>query len=263
MSDDALFTLTGAGFVYDDRPALADLSMSIGQGRFYGVVGPNGSGKTTLLDLLAGCKYPSSGRVLYRDRLVTDYPRRELARQIALVPQEFAINFAFSVEEVVLMGRHPYIRRFAGPTKEDWRLVDEALTIIGIETFRQRSVNELSGGEKQRVVAARALAQNTPVLLLDEATSNLDVQHTLEIFNAARQLVRKQGRTVIAVIHNLNLAAAYCDEILFLKNGRLLCSGATERVIQPAVIKEVFGVDSEVRIDPFNNVRQVSYRYWQ
>ncbi|OKY76389.1 MAG: iron ABC transporter [Desulfobulbaceae bacterium DB1] len=262
MNEAEIFALAGAGFAYDSALVLAGLDFSLRPGLFYGVVGPNGSGKTTLLDLLAGCKRPSAGQVSYLGQPVAAYRRRELARQIALVPQDFAVDFAFTVEEVVMMGRHPHIRRFAGPTAQDWRLVDEAMQTIGIDHCRYRQVNELSGGEKQRVVLARALAQDTPVLLLDEATSSLDVQHTLQIFNVARLLVRREQRTVIAVIHNLNLAAAYCDEILFMKDGRMVHSGATERIMEPGIIKEVFGVESEVRLDPFNNVRQVSYRYW-
>jgi iron complex transport system ATP-binding protein len=261
MNERDLFVFSGAGFAYGRAPVLADLDFSLQSGRFYGVVGPNGSGKTTMLDLLAGCKHPSVGQVTYQGQSVTSYRRRHLARQIALVPQDFAIDFAFTVEEVVMMGRHPYIKRFSSPSPQDWRMVDTAMEAIGIDHCRQRQVNELSGGEKQRVVVARALAQDTPVLLLDEATSNLDVQHTLQIFNVARRLVEKEQRTVIGVIHNLNLAAAYCDDILFMKDGRMVKSGGTQQVMEPGIIREVFGVESEVRLDPFNNARQVSFRY--
>lgn len=261
MVETKAFILEGAGFAYNGVAALHDLSLSLPPGRFYGVVGPNGSGKTTLLDLLAGGKRPGSGTISFFGRPLDHYRRRDLARLIALVPQEFAIDFAFRVEEVVLMGRHPYMGRFGGPTAEDLRLAETAMELIGIGRFRNRFVSELSGGEKQRVVVARALAQDTPVILFDEATSNLDIRFTLQIFQVARGLVRHKNRTVLAVIHNLNLAAAYCDELIFMKEGRIVRHGPTGVVLTPATIREVFGVESEVRPDPFSRARQVFFRY--
>lgn len=255
------YRVSDAAFAYDGIPALQDLEIDLPPGVFYGLVGPNGCGKTTFLDLLVGNKKPDAGTVFFNATELSRFRRRDLARRVALVPQDFAIGFPFTVEEIVLMGRHPYINRFASPAPRDWQLVEDAMTAIGISQYRTRHVNELSGGEKQRVVVARALAQDTPVLLFDEATSNLDVKYTLQIFNLARTLVKKQGRTVIAVMHNLNLAAAYCDEILFMKNGRILQHGPVSEVMEPGIIAEVFGVESEVRIDPFNHAPQVSFRY--
>jgi iron complex transport system ATP-binding protein len=256
------FTLSGVSFAYGATPALADLELSLEPGRFYGIVGPNGCGKTTFLDLLTGGKHPDQGSVTFMDRPVADYRRRDLARLVALVPQDFAIDFAFTVQEVVLMGRHPHIGRFASPAADDWCQVEAAMAAIGISHFKDRFVNELSGGEKQRVVVARALAQNTPYLLFDEATSSLDVQYTMQIFNVARRLVKEEGRTVIAVIHNLNLAAAYCDEIIFMEKGRAVACGPSDTVLNPALIKKVFGVESRVAFDDFSNVQQISFRYW-
>ncbi|MHB8149987.1 MAG: ABC transporter ATP-binding protein [Desulfobulbia bacterium] len=256
------FGLTGVSFAYGETPVLADLDISLQPGKFYGIVGPNGCGKTTFLDLLTGGKSPDRGSVTFMDRPVADYLRRDLARLVALVPQDFAIDFAFTVQEVVLMGRHSHIGRFASPGTEDWRQVDAAMEAIGISHFRDRFVNELSGGEKQRVVVARALAQHTPYLLFDEATSSLDVQYTMQIFNVAKKLVQEEGRTVIAVIHNLNLAAAYCDELIFMKKGKVAASGPTNTVLEPAMIKKVFGVESRVMFDEFSNTQQISFRYW-
>jgi iron complex transport system ATP-binding protein len=262
MSTAGGFSLTGVSFAYGETPALADLDITLQPGRFYGIVGPNGCGKTTFLDLLTGGKRPDQGSVFFRDRPVAEYRRRDLARLVALVPQDFAIDFAFTVQEVVLMGRHPHIGRFASPGAEDWRQVDAAMAAIGISHFKDRFVNELSGGEKQRVVVARALAQQTPYLLFDEATSSLDVQYTMQIFNVARRLVWEEGRTVIAVIHNLNLAAAYCDELIFMQSGKVAACGPTDAVLEASTIKKVFGVESRVAFDEFSNSKQISFRYW-
>lgn len=180
---------------------------------------------------------------------------------MALVPQEFTIHFAFTVLEVVLMGRHPYLPRFGAASKDDLTIAQKAMDAIGIGDFADRYVTELSGGEKQRVVVARALAQETPVLMLDEATSNLDVGHTMEIFKTAQKRVQERGETVIAVIHNLNLAAAYCDEMIFMKEGKLAANGPTKETLTPTVIKDVFGVESQVSHDAFSDALQVSFRF--
>lgn len=255
------FRLAGVTFAYDGYTAIQDLDISLAPGRFYGLVGPNGCGKTTLLDLLTGSKSPGQGRITFQGRPLSRYRRRDFARQVALVPQDFAIGFAFTVEEVVLMGRHPYIRRFGAPGSEDFDLVNRAMEQIGISHLRDRYVNELSGGEKQRVVVARALAQDTPFLLFDEATSNLDIKYTLQIFKVVRDLVRDNQRTVVAVMHNLNLAGAYSDEIVFMKEGRVAGSGPTSEVLEPGMIREVFAVESRVARDSFSGAPQVSFRY--
>jgi iron complex transport system ATP-binding protein len=264
MNSPCLFGIAGVSFAYTaGLPVLRDLTVSLGPGRFYGIVGPNGCGKTTFLDLLTGCKEPGSGTIRYLDQPLDSYRKVDLARQLALVPQEFDTGFGFTVEEIVMMGRHPHIARFAGPAHKDWQAVDRAMAAIGIGDLRHRYTNTLSGGQKQRAVVARALAQDTPVLLFDEATSSLDVKYTLQIFNLARRLVREEGRTVIAVIHNLNLAAAYCDYLLLIKDGRLQHHGPTPETMTAATIAEVFDVQAEVTLDPYNNVHQVQFHYWE
>lgn len=256
-----LFAAEGVSFAYDDAVVLDGIDLRLQAGLFYGLVGPNGSGKTTLLDLLVGCRKPRTGTISYKARGLDAYGKRELARELALVPQEFDTGFGFTVEEIVMMGRHPHIDRFASPGSADWQAVDDALSAIGIGELRHRYTDTLSGGQKQRTVVARALAQDTPVILFDEATASLDIKYTLQIFNLARSLVRDEGRTVIAVIHNLSLAAAYCDYLVFLKDGRLCRQGPTPSTMTAGTIAEVFGVESRVTRDPFNQALQVSYHY--
>ncbi|MGB3209991.1 MAG: ABC transporter ATP-binding protein [Desulforhopalus sp.] len=263
MSSDALFTLADISFTYGTTPVLRDINLTVQPGKFYGLVGPNGCGKTTFLDLLTGCKKQRAGSIVYRGQPLSGYSKRDLARQLALVPQEFDTGFGFTVEEIVLMGRHPHIDRFAAPSTEDWLFVDQAMDAIGITDLRYRYTNNLSGGQKQRAVVARALAQDAPVLLFDEATSSLDVKYTLQIFNIARHLVQNEGRTVIAVIHNLNLAAAYCDRIIFMKDGQVTRHGPTAQTMTAETIAEVFDVRAKVSVDPFNKARQVSFQYWE
>ena len=255
------YQIDNVSYAYGEIPALEDFSLTLPAGKFYGIVGPNGCGKSTFLDLLIGSKEPASGNLRLNGEPLSQYKKRDLAKLVALVPQNFNIGFDYSVEEVVLMGRHPYIHRFASPSEEDWNRVEEAMDTIGILHFGKRSIMELSGGEKQRVVVARALAQDTPFLLFDEATSNLDIRYSLQIFKRVKTLVEQEGRTVIAVIHNLNFAAAYCNEIIFIKDKRVYASGTVEDVMTAETVTEVFGVESEVRRDSFNGMRQLSYKY--
>jgi len=262
MTNSLLYDIDNVSFAYDTTQVLDDLCLQLQRGRFYGIVGPNGCGKTTFLDLLIGNRSPRSGSISFQGRLLPSYHRRDLAHLISLVPQEFDTSFGYTVEEIVLMGRHPYIKRFSSPSVEDWNHVNRAMDTIGIRELKNRYTSELSGGQKQRAVVARALAQNTDVLIFDEATSSLDIKYTLQIFNVANKLVKKENRTVIAVIHDLNLAAAYCDEIIFMKNGRIQQNGKTSNVMTPETILNVFGVTTKVSHDPFSQTHQVSFQYW-
>lgn len=262
MNNSPLYDVDNVSFAYDTAMVLKDLCIKLQRGKFYGIVGPNGCGKTTFLDLLIGNKTPKSGSITFQNNPLPSYCRRDLAHRISLVPQEFDTGFGYTVEEVVLMGRHPYIKRFGSPIAEDWNHVGRAMETIGISELKDRYTSELSGGQKQRAVVARALAQDTDVLIFDEATSSLDVKYTLQIFNVARELVKKDDRTIIAVIHDLNLAAAYCDEIVFMKNGRIQQFGKTTKVMTPETIQNVFDVTTEVSHDPFSQTHKVSFQYW-
>lgn len=260
QGSDLLWQLCGIEFGYSGRSVLQDLDLSFAHGQCYGVLGPNGSGKTTLLDLLCGLLVPDSGTIRFSGRSLSTWRPRELAKKVALVPQDFVVRFGFSVREVVEMGRHPHLVRFAALDDHDLQLADRVMEEMGIQTLADRPVTRLSGGEKQRVAVARALAQDPQVLLLDEATSNLDIFHTLSILGAIRRRVDEQGLTVIAALHDLNQAAFFCDRLIFLKKGKLACQGAIDEVLQADIVHEVYGVEAQVRMNEFSSCRQVSFR---
>jgi len=260
LPEGPLFELTGVGFGFGGPPVLAGVDLSLAPGRFHGIVGPNGAGKTTLLDLLAGLKRPGQGRVLLSGRPLETRGRGELARVLALVPQEYAVNFPFTVEEVVMMGRHPHIPRFGAPSDQDRRLVKRALDLMGLADLAGKQVTQLSGGEKQRVILARALAQDTAALLLDEPTANLDIHHALSALAVVAGRVRTEGATAVAVMHDLNLAAAYCDRLVLLKEGRVLAVGPTGQVLTAANLALAFGVEARVRDDDFSGAKTVVFR---
>ncbi|WP_448871162.1 ABC transporter ATP-binding protein [Desulfobulbus propionicus] len=258
--NDLLWRLDNIQFSYNGTPVLREISLELGRGCCYGILGPNGSGKTTLLDLMGGLLQPHGGTIDFLGQPLASWPKKQLARVLALVPQDFMVRFGYPVREVVEMGLHPHLHRFAAPSVEEQELIDQALELTGIAHLANRPVTRLSGGEKQRVAVARALAQKPQVLLLDEATSNLDIHHSLEILHLIRSRFEEQGMQVVAVMHDLNLASFFCDRLIFLKKGRILCQGPTGEVLTPENIAAVYGVEAEVRPNPFTNCRQVSFR---
>lgn len=255
-----LFRIRGLSFAYGDPAVLSGLDLEIGRGGLWGILGPNGSGKTTLVDLMIGARRPQAGDIRLRGRRVADYPKRDLARLIALVPQEFGARFPFSVEETVKMGRHPYLARFVSPGPRDLEAVETALARTSLTPLRHKAITELSGGEKQRVMLARALAQETEVLLLDEPTSSQDVNHALAIMDLVRALTRQKGRTAVAVMHDLNLAASFCDHLVLIHGGRVFAAGPTDRVLTPDNLWRVFGVRAEVFFQKFSHSPMVAFQ---
>jgi len=245
-----LFELEAVRFHHGDRPAVDGIDMVIASGRWYGILGPNGSGKTTLLDLLVRHRRPQSGTIRFDGRDMASISRKELAKTIALVPQGFDIRFPFSVRDIVSMGRYPYASRFGGMDAEEKRFVEEILVETGLETFADRPVTDLSGGERQRVVFARALAQDTPVLLLDEATSNLDIHQCIHLMNRVRARVEQGGRTVLAAIQDISLAAMYCDALIVLQQGKVAAFGDTADVLTPELLEDVFHVRAAIDRTP-------------
>lgn len=252
-----IFDLRDVSFSYGAKQALNNLSLSIDSGLFYGILGPNGSGKTTLIDLLIRHIHPQSGQISFLGKPLNDYGRRHLAREIALMPQNFYINFPYTVAEVVMMGRYPHISRFSMPGPDDIERVNQIMAQTGLLAYQNRSITELSGGERQRVVFARALAQDAAVLMLDEATSNLDIQHSIRMLNLTRDLVDREGKTVVAVMQDINLAAMYCQRLILMKNAQLAVIGNTEDVLTPQNLEAVFHI--QARVDQNGDAIQVIF----
>ena len=253
------FELDNICFSYGSHKVIDNLSFSLKSGCFHAVLGPNGCGKTTLLDLLSGYIRPASGKILLSGQSLSGLGKRRLSRLIALVPQEYRVNFPFTVREVVSMGRYPHQARFSHPTAHDMEIVENALEVCGAEDLADRFITELSGGEKQRVIFARAIAQETSVLLLDEPCSSMDVKHALRILNVASDQVLKKGVTVIAVMHDINLAARFSDNLIFMKQGQRVASGPVHESLDSGIIREVFDVESTVAIEKNLNVPQVVF----
>lgn len=253
-----MYELKHIGFAYGPKTIISNLSLSFRMGHFYGIIGPNGSGKTTLIDLLAGHLRPQRGSIALNGRTLALCSRKRLARWIALVPQDFRINFPYTCGEIVMMGRYPHIPRFAQPGDHDRDVVKNVLHRTGLKDFTHRFVSRLSGGERQRVVFARGLAQDTPVLLLDEATSNLDLRHTIGLLNLAAERVSK-GAMVIAVMQDVNLAAMYCDRLVCLNKGSVFAEGPVDSVLTTDVLRAVFHVNTRVTHNDFSNARQVVF----
>jgi ABC-type cobalamin/Fe3+-siderophores transport system ATPase subunit len=254
------FELTGVSFSYSEKTIINDISLSIAPGMFCGIIGPNGCGKTTLLDLLTKHRQPTAGTIAYKGKHLGSYSTKALSREIALVPQNFYINFPFTVKEVVMMGRYPHIPRFSTPSEADFNIVQDIMDQTEVSEFGGRFITELSGGERQRVVFARALAQSAKVLILDEATSNLDINHSISLLNICESCMTQQGRTVISVMQDITLASVYCDYLVFMSVGRILIHGATRDVLNPATMRRVFNVDAKVYEETYSDSLQVVFK---
>ena len=228
---------------------LQAVSVDVSRGDLVGILGPNGSGKTTLLKLLCGALAPTIGDVSLEGRRIVDWPRREIAQRVALVPQETHAAFDFSVLDIVLMGRFPYLGPFALEGPDDLVIARQALAATGTADFETRAFGTLSGGEKQRVVIASALAQAPSLLLLDEPTASLDIGHQIEVQTLLRRL-NGEGVTMVLSTHDLNLAAALCRRLVLLRDGQVLAAGPTEDVLTPAAIRDLYGVHAEVARHP-------------
>jgi iron complex transport system ATP-binding protein len=227
-----------------------DVSLVIAPGDLVGILGPNGSGKTTLLKMLSGTLTPAVGVIQFERRPLSRWSRRELARRIALVPQETHAPFDFTVLDIVLMGRFPHLGTFALEGPADLAIARRALASTGTSAFEARPFATLSGGEKQRVVIASALAQSPELLLLDEPTASLDLGHQLDVQLLLAALNRDDRVTMVLSTHDLNLAAALCRHLILLRDGRVIAQGPTEAVLTPETVRALYGVDADVHRHP-------------
>jgi iron complex transport system ATP-binding protein len=251
---DVTFAYSRAGRGTQRRPhadpavplVLDGVSLEVARGGLVGILGPNGSGKTTLLRLLAGMLPPLSGCITLDGRDIGGMSRAAVARTLAVVPQETHPAFDYSVLEMVLMGRYPHLRALAIEGPDDLRIAREAMAMTGTAALEGRRFDTLSGGEKQRVVIASALAQSTRVLLLDEPTSSLDLSYQLEIASVVSRLNEQHGVTIVLSTHDLNLAASICRSVALLRGGRIVASGPTGDVLTPENIRTVYGVEADV-----------------
>ena len=241
-------------FSFGKKSVLNDISFEVGEGEFLGLMGPNGSGKTTLLRCLMNYLSPKSGTITIDGEMLTSLSAGEVARTFAVVPQSSATDFTFSAYDIVMMGRIPHMgNRLTGATKADSQAVRTAMEKTNTWQFAGRQFSALSGGERQRVIIARALAQEPRALLLDEPTVYLDISGQIEIMDLVRRLNKEAGMTVVAVLHDVNLAARYCDRIALLSNGTLETIGPPSEVITAANVQAVYGVEVVIRKDPFTN----------
>jgi len=242
-----MLRLENIGFRYREERVLRNVSFTVEPGDFLGILGPNGSGKTTLIKIIDGILTPEQGKVFLRGKDLGTMKRRDIARAMAVVPQESPFVFSYSVGEIVLMGRSPHLGNLAFESEEDRAIARRALKETDTAALAERSFNELSGGERQRVLIARALAQEPDLLLLDESTAFLDLRHQIAFMNLLASLNREKGLTILAVTHDINLAALFCGKILLLKEGGIHSLGSPGDVLTEKAVRDVYGV--EARID--------------
>jgi iron complex transport system ATP-binding protein len=241
-------------FSYDLKTVLHSISMDVSPGEFIGVIGPNGSGKSTLLKLLGGVLKSDSGQLHFKETNYLDYKQKQLAQSITWVPQEHPMAFNFKVSEIVLMGRHPYLSAFTFEGEDDMKIAHSAMESTQTLQFAQRNFNEISGGEKQRVVIAGAIAQEPELMILDEPTSALDIKYQIQILNILKQLNENQQTTIILALHDLYLASKFCTRLILLNEGEIFKDGKTEDVLQKEPIEKVYGVKVHIIHDQNGNI---------
>lgn len=267
FTSNVAYSLKNVSFSYsrgkraESEAVLKELSCLILSGRVLGILGPNGSGKSTLLKLLARVFYPQNGTIDLLGKSLSGLSQVEVAKRVALVPQETLQVFPFTIAEMVLMGRSPHHQGWGGwhwEDSQDWAVAQKAMDELDVAHLGDRLVTEVSGGERQRAVIARALVQEPQILLLDEPTAFLDLHHQLDIARIIKRLNRERGLTVVLVSHDLNLASQYCDQVLLLNHGRLAAMGTPQTVIQPKIIEAVYGCSVLVDRHPQSGLPRVS-----
>ena len=252
-------SLQQLSFSYRTQPVLQGVSLEIPQRSLLALIGPNGSGKTTLLRLMSKVLRPQQGTILLHGRPLSSFSARDLARQLAVISSEQHFEFPFSVADVVAMGRFPHLNRLERMSDQDWTMVDEAMERTSVLHFRHRSISQLSSGEKQRVLIARAIAQQPSVLMLDEPNAHLDINHQIAIFNLLRTLNRQHQMTVIVVLHDLSAAATFCETMVLLHRGQIVRTGTPAEVITAELIQQTYGAEVAVFPSPLGGRPQIAF----
>jgi len=254
----SLISARNIKFSYEAKPVMEDVSFNIDEAQIVALIGPNGSGKTTLLKIINGTLFPDAGQMLIDGKETGRWLRKEIAQKVAIVPQETSVIFPFYAEEIVLMGRFPHLGRYRFEDKKDYRIVQEAMEKTDTLAFASRRFNELSTGERQRVLIARAMAQEPKILLLDESTVFLDLKHQAQFLSLLHQLNKEQQLTVIFVTHDINLAAQNANRIILLDSGKIYAIGIPAEVITAANIKEVYDVNAGIDSNPYDGSPRVT-----
>lgn len=244
-------------FSIDKKEILKDISFEIPKGAFVGIIGPNGSGKSTILKNIYRLYKPNSGQITLDNKNLLNMKDKECAKEIAVLAQESNSQFDFTVEQIVKMGRYPYKSVFEDYSKKDLDMVNDMLKRVGLEDYVGRSFSKLSGGEKQRTLIARALVQDTDFLILDEPTNHLDIGYQIQLMD----LVKSLNITTLSAIHDMNMASMYCDYLIVMKDGKIKKCGSVKDVITTDMLKETFGVNAYVGVNPINNKLQVSFMH--
>ena len=245
----------GLTFAYDKENVIENICLAVSGGAFVGIVGPNGSGKSTILKCIYGGLTPKQGNIAFDGIDTKKLKPKERARMLSVVGQENSVPFNFTVREIVAMGRTPHKKLFESDTAEDKQIVEAAMEQLGISALAEREYANLSGGEKQRVLIARAMAQKTDFLILDEPTNHLDIQYQLQIF----RILKESGLTVLSAIHDLNLAALFCDELYVLDGKEIHTHGTPDDILTVDLLKNVFHVDCAVDNDPRTGKKNIVY----
>ena len=245
MREQNILTVTEGSVTFGDKSILQDISLAAGGGEFIGIVGPNGAGKSTLLRALRGLIPLVTGEVRLFGRPVRELGDKEIARQIAYMQQDVNVRFGFTALEVVLAGRYPYLNWWSNESDEDYRIARKYMAFTGVEQLADRPVQQVSGGERQRILLAKVLAQETPLIFLDEPTANLDLTYQEEVFRYCRTLAG-QGKLVLLVAHDLKMAAKFCSRLILLAGGRVVADGAPVEVITEENLSEAYGLHSAV-----------------
>lgn len=243
-------------FSFGDTPVLESVSLTVAKGELVGLIGPNGAGKTTFLRLISGVLTPSQGTVTLDGDLLESLSTHEVGKRLAVVPQQTELSFDFSIRDVITMGRHPYQGRLERLQSADRTMVDQAMEQTETAYLADRPFSAISGGERKRVLIARAIAQDTPALLVDEPTASLDINHQVSVFELLRSLV-SQDKAILAAVHDLNLAARYCDRLVLLADGQIQASGTAESVLQSDRLRQAYGIDTSIEENPVTETPMV------